>query len=136
MAEIRIKNVAETFGAYPALRSIDLTVADQEFMVLLGAAGCGKTTLLRIVARPETATQGEGWIGNRRVDGLAPRECGIAATAKVVEPLGAHLLVTCDVDSAQFRAVLDSGLVLRPGDRLTLAPWSERKGNDDGRHPV
>ncbi|MDH3262606.1 MAG: ABC transporter ATP-binding protein [Paracoccaceae bacterium] len=78
MAEIRIKNVAKTFGSYQALQSIDLTIADQEFMVLLGASGCGKTTLLRIVAGLETASQGEVWIGNRRVDGLPPRERGIA----------------------------------------------------------
>jgi multiple sugar transport system ATP-binding protein len=78
MAEIRIKNVAKSFGSFQALHSIDLTIADQEFMVLLGASGCGKTTLLRIVAGLETATHGEVWIGNRRVDGLAPRERGIA----------------------------------------------------------
>ena len=58
MAEIQIKNVAKTFGSYQALHDINLTIADQEFMVLLGASGCGKTTLLRIVAGLETATTG------------------------------------------------------------------------------
>jgi multiple sugar transport system ATP-binding protein len=78
MAEIIIKNVAKAFGSFKALHSIDLTVADQEFMVLLGASGCGKTTLLRIIAGLETPTQGEVWIGGRRVDRLPPRERGIA----------------------------------------------------------
>jgi multiple sugar transport system ATP-binding protein len=78
MAEIVIKNVAKSFGAFQALHSIDLTISDQEFMVLLGASGCGKTTLLRIVAGLETPTQGEVWIGGRRVDHLPPRERGIA----------------------------------------------------------
>jgi multiple sugar transport system ATP-binding protein len=78
MAEIVIKNVAKTFGTFKALHSIDLTISDQEFMVLLGASGCGKTTLLRIVAGLETPTQGEVWIGGRRVDHLPPRERGIA----------------------------------------------------------
>ncbi|MBE0578568.1 ABC transporter ATP-binding protein [Devosia sp.] len=78
MAEIVIKNVAKSFGSFQALHSIDLTISDQEFMVLLGASGCGKTTLLRIVAGLETPSQGEVWIGGRRVDKLPPRERGIA----------------------------------------------------------
>jgi multiple sugar transport system ATP-binding protein len=78
MAEIRIKQVAKQFGKTHALHSIDLTIDDQEFLVLLGASGCGKTTLLRIVAGLETATAGEVWIGDRRVDHLPPKDRGIA----------------------------------------------------------
>ena len=78
MAEIQIKNVAKHFGEYQALDSIDLTIADQEFMVLLGASGCGKTTLLRILAGLESPSEGEVWIGGNRVDHLPPRKRGIA----------------------------------------------------------
>ncbi len=78
MAEIVIKGVAKSFGSFKALHSIDLTISDQEFMVLLGASGCGKTTLLRIIAGLETPSEGEVWIGGRRVDKLPPRERGIA----------------------------------------------------------
>ena len=51
---------------------------------------------------------------------------GIQAVAKVVEPLGAHLLVTCEADGTMIRAVLDSDLTIRPGDSLTLAPQPDR----------
>jgi len=78
MAEIQIKNVAKTFGSYTALNNINLTIADQEFMVLLGASGCGKSTLLRIIAGLETANSGEVWIGGRRIDHLSPKDRGIA----------------------------------------------------------
>ncbi len=78
MAEINIKNVAKQFGKTHALHSIDMTIKHQEFVVLLGASGCGKTTLLRIIAGLETATSGEVWIGDKRVDGLAPKDRGIA----------------------------------------------------------
>ncbi|MDB6178338.1 ABC transporter ATP-binding protein [Paracoccus sp. Z330] len=78
MAEIQIKGVAKSFGAFTALHSVDMTISDREFMVLLGASGCGKTTLLRIIAGLETPTKGEVWIGGRRVDHLPPKERGIA----------------------------------------------------------
>ncbi|TNJ43332.1 ABC transporter ATP-binding protein [Phaeobacter sp. B1627] len=78
MAEIQIRNVAKCFGSYQALHDINLTIADQEFMVLLGASGCGKSTLLRIIAGLETQTTGEVWIGGRRIDHLPPKDRGIA----------------------------------------------------------
>ena len=78
MAVIEIKNVAKRFGDYQALQDIDLTIADQEFMVLLGASGCGKSTLLRIICGLETTAEGEVWIGGRRVDHLAPKDRGIS----------------------------------------------------------
>lgn len=78
MAEIQIKQVAKRFGKFDALHSIDLTIADEEFLVLLGASGCGKTTLLRIIAGLETATSGEVYIGGKRVDHLPPKDRGIA----------------------------------------------------------
>ena len=78
MAEIRIQNVAKRFGEYQALHDINMTIADQEFMVLLGASGCGKSTLLRIIAGLETATSGEVWIDGRRIDGLSPKDRGIS----------------------------------------------------------
>lgn len=78
MAVIEIKNVAKNFGDYQALQDINLTIDDQEFMVLLGASGCGKSTLLRIICGLETASEGEVWIGGKRVDHLAPKDRGIS----------------------------------------------------------
>ena len=51
---------------------------------------------------------------------LAPG--GLKATARVIEPLGAHTLVTTDVEGALFRAVLESDIRVAPGDELSLAP--------------
>ena len=45
---------------------------------------------------------------------------------RVVEPLGAHTLITSDVDGQLFRAVLDSSATVRIGDRLTLRPKPDR----------
>ncbi len=78
MATIELKNIAKKFGSYQALHDINLSIADQEFMVLLGASGCGKTTMLRIIAGLETADNGGVWIGDKRIDHLPPRRRGIA----------------------------------------------------------
>ena len=61
-----------------------------------------------------------------RPEDMTLADSGLTATAKVVEPLGAHLLVTCDVDGALFRAVLDSDLTIKAGDVITLAPQPDR----------
>jgi multiple sugar transport system ATP-binding protein len=51
---------------------------------------------------------------------------GIDATVRVVEPLGAHTLVTADVEGKLFRAVLDSTTEAKIGDRLSLKPKPDR----------
>ena len=61
-----------------------------------------------------------------RPEDIAPSEAGLPAKVRLVEPLGAHLLVTCDVDGTMFRAVLESDLQLKAGDMLNLAPQTDR----------
>jgi multiple sugar transport system ATP-binding protein len=74
MAEIKIENVTKRFGDFVALDNANLTIYDQEFMVLLGPSGCGKTTLLRAVAGLGMADEGRIMIGGRDVTYLPPRE--------------------------------------------------------------
>jgi len=78
MAGIAIDKVRKDFGSVTALQEVSLNVADGEFVALLGASGCGKTTLLRIIAGLETATSGDIRIGERNVLGLRPAERGLA----------------------------------------------------------
>jgi multiple sugar transport system ATP-binding protein len=51
---------------------------------------------------------------------------GLKAIARVVEPLGAHTLVTTEVGGGLFRAVLDSDVKVAPGDELSLVPKPDR----------
>lgn len=74
MAEIRIENVSKRFGSFTAVDNANLTIADQEFMVLVGPSGCGKTTLLRTVAGLGMADEGRIMIGSREVTYLPPRD--------------------------------------------------------------
>ena len=50
MAEIQLRNVNKRWGSFVGVDNFDLTIADQEFLVLLGPSGCGKTTTMRMIA--------------------------------------------------------------------------------------
>jgi multiple sugar transport system ATP-binding protein len=78
MAEIRLERVSTIFGKVHAVDDVDLTIADQEFMVLLGPSGCGKTTLLRSVAGLEQIHAGRIVVGGKEVTDLPPRKRDIA----------------------------------------------------------
>ncbi len=61
-----------------------------------------------------------------RPEDLTVAPGGLKAIARVIEPLGPHTLVTCEVEGALFRAVLDSDLRTAPGDELSLVPKPDR----------
>jgi putrescine transport system ATP-binding protein len=63
MSVISVENVSKAFGAATAVDRVSLAVAANEFVALLGASGCGKTTLLRIIAGLESADAGRVLIG-------------------------------------------------------------------------
>jgi multiple sugar transport system ATP-binding protein len=72
MAEITLAQVSKRFGPVEAVSGLSLTIADGEFVVLLGPTGAGKTTSLRLVAGLETPDDGRVFIGGVDVTGLPP----------------------------------------------------------------
>ena len=69
---LQIRNVAKTFGKNAVLRNISLEIGQGEFLTILGESGSGKTTLLRIIAGFESASSGEVWMADERLDRLPP----------------------------------------------------------------
>ncbi|MCA3239150.1 MAG: ABC transporter ATP-binding protein [Curvibacter sp.] len=73
MAQVLIEQLGKRFAnsasATAALEGIDLTIADGEFVTLVGASGCGKSTLLRILAGLETHTSGRVLCAGRPISG-------------------------------------------------------------------
>jgi multiple sugar transport system ATP-binding protein len=78
MAAIELRRLTKSFGAYTALRELDLTIAAGEFLVLLGPSGCGKSTTMRLVAGLDEPTSGEILIGGRKVNDLPARDRDLA----------------------------------------------------------
>ncbi len=79
MATISIDHLTKVYpNRFKALDSLDLEIADGEFMVLVGPSGCGKTTALRMVAGLESITGGTLKIGDRVMNGVPARERDLA----------------------------------------------------------
>ena len=76
--EIRFQQTSKLFGEVEALRPLDLTVPDGQFLSLLGPSGCGKTTALRLLAGLEVPSGGSIQIGERDVTKLEPRDRDVA----------------------------------------------------------
>jgi len=69
---VRIEGVTKTFGSMYAVDDISLQIYRGEFFSLLGSSGCGKTTLLRMLAGFETPTQGRIYIDGKDITDVPP----------------------------------------------------------------
>jgi putrescine transport system ATP-binding protein len=69
---ISIQNVAKAFGAVRAVDNVSLDIAPNEFLALLGASGCGKTTLLRLIAGLERCDSGKILIDGADMTAVEP----------------------------------------------------------------
>ena len=77
MARLSLRRLCKAYGPVVAVDDVSLEVAAGEFVTLVGGSGCGKTTLLRLVAGFTALDAGELYIADRRVDRLPPRERGV-----------------------------------------------------------
>ena len=62
--EIRLDQLAKSFDKKQVIHPTTLTIQNGSFTTLLGLSGCGKTTLLRMIAGLETPDAGEIWLGD------------------------------------------------------------------------
>jgi multiple sugar transport system ATP-binding protein len=78
MADISLVDVSKRFSAVEAVRNLSLSIADGEFVVLLGPTGAGKTTTLRLIAGLERPDHGSVVIRGRNVTKEVPAERDVA----------------------------------------------------------
>jgi multiple sugar transport system ATP-binding protein len=78
VSKISIEGLTKRFGAVAAVDSVNLEIADGEFLVLLGPSGCGKTTLLRMIAGMLTPTEGRIRLDDEDITYTAPKNRDLA----------------------------------------------------------
>ena len=78
MSKVTLKNVTKIYDKKKVIDNIDLEIKDKEIVVLVGASGCGKSTLLRMIAGLEEITDGEIYIGDKKVNDVHPKDRDIA----------------------------------------------------------
>jgi multiple sugar transport system ATP-binding protein len=78
MAEVALLDVSKSYGAVEAVRNLSLSIANGEFLVLLGPTGAGKTTTLRLIAGLERPDSGNVLIQGRVVTEAVPADRDVA----------------------------------------------------------
>ncbi|MGG2478921.1 ABC transporter ATP-binding protein, partial [Rhizobium sp. BR5] len=76
--QIELSGVNKYYGAFHALKNIDLSIKKGTFVALVGPSGCGKSTLLRSLAGLETISSGDMRIAGTLMNGVPPRKRDVA----------------------------------------------------------
>src|SRR5574344_374661 len=112
MAEVILKDLKKAYekSKTNVIDGINLEIKDKEFLVLVGASGCGKSTILRMIAGLEEITGGEIYIGEKKVNNVPPKDRDIAFVFQSYA-LYPHMTV---YENIAF------GLKMRKYDKLTI----------------
>lgn len=120
MSDLTITKVGKRFGSAIALADISLHIKSGEFICLLGASGCGKTTLLRIIAGLEQCDQGELHLDDVPLSNLAchKRNIGMVFQSLALFP---HLNVSRNIAyGLKMRSASEEAINQRVTELLAL----------------
>lgn len=78
MTSVELKNVHKKYGEVHALQGISFGCRENEFLVILGPSGAGKTSTLKMIAGLESITDGEVYLDGLCINAVPPEERGIA----------------------------------------------------------
>jgi multiple sugar transport system ATP-binding protein len=111
MARVSVVNVVKKYGETLAVDHVHLECRDSEFLVILGPAGAGKTSLLKMIAGIEDITEGDIYLDDTRINGRDPAENDTAMTFETYA-LYPHLTV-------------HDNLAFPLRSKLRKTPWAE-----------
>ena len=122
---VRIEGVSKHFDGFAAVDRVELDIYKSELFCLLGASGCGKTTLLRILAGLERPTQGRVVIDGIDVTDLPPYERPVNMMFQSYA-LFPHMTVEGNVAYGLKKEGLSAGeIAARVGEMLNMVQLSE-----------
>ncbi|SLN40395.1 ABC transporter ATP-binding protein [Pseudooctadecabacter jejudonensis] len=130
MAEIQLKNISKRWGSFVGVDNFDLTIADQEFLVLLGPSGCGKTTTMRMIAGLEDVTEGDILVDGKRINDLEPkdRDCAMVFQSYALYPnLDVYENIRFPLRMRKVPASEHNERVMRAAEMVELKDFLHRK---------
>jgi multiple sugar transport system ATP-binding protein len=132
MADVRYEQATRIYDGTdaPAVDSLDLHIADGEFLVLVGPSGSGKTTALRMLAGLEQVDAGWIWIGDRDVTDLQPKRRDVAMVFQnyaLYPYLSVAANIAFPLRIAHVPKAERDGRVLEVAKLLGLEPYLERR---------
>ncbi len=78
MVDLKIENLTKIYEGTTALDRFSIDIKSGELMVLLGPSGCGKTTAIRCIAGLIPPTNGQIYLGNKKINELSPKDRDVA----------------------------------------------------------
>ena len=130
---VRFENVQKTYdGATLVVKSLDLTIKQGEFLTMLGPSGSGKTTTLMMLAGFETATSGDIFLDDERLNDIPPHKRGIGMVFQNYA-LFPHMSVA---ENVAFPLKVRKTPAAQIRERVKRALDMVRMGGFEGRKPA
>lgn len=130
MAQVELVNIVKRFGSTEVVHGADLSIGDNEFIVLVGPSGCGKSTILRMIAGLESISGGEIKINDKKVNDIPPKERDVAMVFQNYA-LYPHMSVFDNMAFSLKMAKLPKSeikrKVMEAAEILELTPYLHRK---------
>ena len=133
MGEIVFKNICKSFGDTKVIENLDLTIKDGEFTVLVGASGCGKTTLLRMIAGIGPHTSGELFIDGEEVSDVPPGKRGIAMVFQnyaIYPTMNVYENIEFGLKNRKVPKAERQRLITEVAETVGLTPYLKRKPSE------
>ncbi len=118
---LRLESISKSFGVKQALRDFSLEVGEGEIFILLGASGCGKTTLLRLIAGFDRPDSGRIFVGDLEIGSLPAeqRPVGFIFQKHALFP---HMTVYDNIAvGPRIRGVSETEISRQVGELLKIA---------------